>query len=447
MRQSSRLIAVCILCAFIAQGAMAQQIVPGPETIYLNENEEEPLQSIDDVDNIFDEAEDISVSDEQEAQQEEASRQANKQEKFSLGGSLLAGIGGIWWITPDGDTSPYAELEAHMGVTMRPADILTIKSDVQAKFSGSDPGASIDWKLNTLYFDYILLDKVFVTVGRTATTWSCTRLFDSNILDDGIYTVNTDSSVLDTTKTVASQYLDAMVTIPLGHGRIQALIMYEPFTKNSSGKYVGTADDLCYAAEVEYPFGPVVVNLFGRTWADPDPAHMTPVLGAKLTSDIAKFHCTAWGKMNVRRHGMPQYAKGILSASRVWDRPKIGVVLEYQLTYNNLDDERIDARIESGSMEEVAKFSNAIAFTWTWQHIFGSDFAPMLQGFFDFENKCGAFIPGISWTGLPLVTASFIVPMFYGDQTNITYSDQIINSTSDEPTVLMGLVLRLSISF
>lgn len=446
MRCFCRAAAICLLCALLAEGVFAQQIIPEPETIYLNEEKESSLDAIDDVDDIFDEAEDVSVSEEQEVKQEEANKEANKAEKFTLGGSLLAGMGGIWWITPDNDRSPYAELEAHMGVTMRPADILTIKSDVQAKFSGANPGDAIEWKLNTLYFDYILLDKVFVTVGRTATTWSCTRLFDSNVLDDGIYTVNTDSSVLDTTKTVTSQYLDAMVTIPLGHGRIQAIAMYEPFTKED-GKYKGTANDLCYAAELEYPLGPVVVNFFGRTWADPDPAHMSPAVGMRLTSDIAKFHFIAWGKMNVRRHGMPQYAKGILGMSRLWDEPRIGVIFEYQLTYNNLDDDRIKESIAQGTMEETEKLANAIAFTWTWQHIFGSDFAPMLQGFFDFENKCGAFIPSLSWTGLPLVTASFIVPVFYGNQTNVTYSGQIIDSKAGEPTVLMGIVLRLSVSF
>lgn len=430
------------LCAALVQGAFAQRL-PEADTIYLNEEKGETPDAIDDVDNIFDDAEDISVSDEQEVKQEQVNAVTNTPDKFTLNGSLSAGAGGVRWITPDPHNSPYAALEAHCAITIRPADILTIKSDVQAKFSGQTPNSALSWTLNTLFFDYILLDKVFITVGRTATSWGSTRLFDTNILDDGKFTVNTDSSVLDSTKTVASQYLDAMVTIPLGHGHIQALMMYEPFDTESA-----TANDLSYAAEVEYPFGPIVLNLFGRTWSDNDPAYMSPAVGIKLTSEIAKFHLTGWSEVNVRRNGWPQYAKNVISVSRVWDEPyRIGVVFEYQMTYNNLDDEDINARIADGTMQDVAMFSNAIAWTWTWRHIFGSNFAPMIQCFNDFENNCGAIIPGISWTGLPLVTISLVVPVFYGDQTNVSYNEQIVDSKSGSPTVLAGLVVRLSVSF
>lgn len=446
MRQFFRFSLPILLCAFAVHSAIAQRL-PETQTIYLNEEKNEETEPIDDVDSIFDEAEDISVSEEQEAQQVVQSAEVNQIDKFSLNGSLLAGVGGIRWITPDAENSPYAALEAHCSLTIRPADILTFKSDVEAQFSGQNPAAQMSWTLNTLYFDYILLDKIFITVGRTATAWGSARLFDTNILDDGKFTVNTDASVLDSTKTVASQYLDAMVTIPIGHGHIQALMMYEPFTKED-GVYKASANDLSYACEVEYPFGPIVVNLFGRTWADPDPAHMTPAVGMQITSEINKYHLTGWGKMNISTSGLPRYAKGVLSVSKVWDEPyRIGVVFEYQLTYNNLDDSDINERIENGTMNGSKKFANAIAWTWTWRHIFGSDFAPMVQCFNDFENKCGAIIPGLSWTGFPLITISLVSPIFYGDQKNISYNEQIISSESGTPTVLVGLIVRLSVSF
>lgn len=427
---------VSMLCAVLPQAIFAQRVPPS-KTINLKNEDTTPPEPIDDMDNIFDEAEDISVSDEEAAQQEAAYTETNKAEKFSYNGSLEAGIGGIEQISPDKEFSPYAAFEARLGLTLRPADILTIKTDAYAKFADMNKNNQMEWKLNTLYFDYILYDRVFITVGRTATQWGNARLFDTNILDDSSDTLLTDASVLDAPDTDNAQYFDAIVTVPINHGYVQTLMMYYPF---SSGV---TQNDLSFAAEVEYPFGPVAINLFGRTWADTDKHKMDPAIGAQLTAEIMKFHIGAWSKVNIGRKG-PNYSKTVLSFYRMWDEIKIGFIFEYQLVYNNIKNKRL---ADDPATKNDASLSNAIALTWTWRHILGSDLSPMIQWFSDFENNCGAVVPGISWTGLPLVTVTFIAPIFYGNQTNVDYNDLYVSSTSGTPTVLLGVVAKLRVTF
>lgn len=432
-----RVTLVFLLCAFLAQGIVAQK-VPESKTINLKPEDTAPPEPIDDMENIFDDAEDISVSDEKAAEQETAYTEANQAEKFSYNGSVEAGVGGMAKTSPEKEFSPYAAFEARIGVTLRPADILTIKTDAYAAFADMNKENQMEWKLNTLYFDYILYDKVFITVGRTATAWGNSRMFDTNILDDSSNTLITDASVLEAPDTDNAQFFDAIVTVPINHGYVQTLMMYYPF---SSGI---TQNDLSFAAEVEYPFGPVAINIFGRTWADTDKHKMDPACGAQLTAEIMKFHLGAWSKVNIGRKG-PNYSKTVLSVYRMWDeQPKIGFIFEYQLVYNNIKNKINE---DDPSTKNDAAVSNAIALTWTWRHIFGSDFSPMFQMFNDFENNCGAFIPAVSWTGLPLVTITFIAPIFYGNQTNVDYNDLYITSTSDKPSVLLGVVAKLRVTF
>lgn len=391
-------------------------------------NEFDDLLFADDMDDIFNDAEDTEISDEEATKQEQQNTVSNLTfKKFTYSGFVTASAGYIKEIQPEDDDKPCAEFEVHLNGVLRPDKILTVKSEVAVAF----PGMTID--LKTLYFDYVLYDRAYLTVGRTAMKWGNARIFDSDILDDGINTLETNASVLTTIKTEASQQFDVILTIPIVRGQFQTLAMYYPFSTTVA------RDDVCYAASIEYPIGPLSFNLFGRTWAKTDTNKMDPCFGLQISGDLFGFQFGAWGKANISRSDDYQatYAKAIISIARSWEFPKIGFAIEYQHTYNAL----------TVDIENDVLHSNAIAWSWTWRRMFGTQFAPAFQGFVDIENKCGAVIPGLSFTGLPLITLTFIAPVFYGNQHDIEYNKINVDSTAGQKTVLLGLILRLNVGF
>lgn len=401
-------------------------------TIRLNDkSSKQPVETEEipeNIDDIFDDAEDTQISEEQEKASEKSQKENAKPKIFSYNGSLSAGAGYVVQVAPEITHSPYASFEARLGLALRPADVITMRTEMYAKFSDMKDDEGMEWKLDTLYLDYILLNTVYITVGRTGMKWGNARIFDTDILDDGLDTLTTDASILTTTKTESSQYFDAMVTVPIHHGQAQALLMYYPFSGTIN------EEDLCFAASVEYPFGPVAVNVFARSWAPNDEHRMDPALGVQISSEVSKFQIGAWGKINFNASRV-QYSKAVLSVARVWEKPKIGFALEYQHVYNAVDYSR------------DATNSDAIAWSWTWRHVGGSDFSPLIQGFTDMQNACGAVIPGLSYTGLPFLTITLIAPIFYGDQTDVDYNDVTISSTSGTPTVMLGLIVKLKVTF
>jgi len=395
---------------------------------------------MDDLDSMFEEAGDSVGT---ESSPVISSPSNSPLSKIVFNGSVKANLGYIQKIQPEKEKSPYASFYASLGFTARPSSILCLKGDVLAKFP------DMEWDVRTLYFDYIMLDRVYLTAGRTDTKWGNSFIFDTNILDD-TFLDKSDSSVLDVEDDDDfSKDFFGIATVPIGRGEIQAVAQY--YYKDREQKL--DKENLSFAGSIEYPFGMFSLKAFMKTWPDSITKNqkITPAVGLEFSGDIFDWHVTAWGKLHT---DVPDkkilyssytwkkedfdYAKFVGGVSRLWQfgkaPQKIGFVSEFETNFDNTD------------KLKGAEITNNVAFTGSWRHIAGGIVSASVQWFHCIDDSYGSVIPSLSFSGLPHGTVSFLVPVFYGNQTT-TYNKVDIVSTEHKPAVLVGLVLSLNGDF
>lgn len=404
----------------------------------------------DDLDSLFEDSQD-SVGTESSPSVSSSSNPVFQNITFN--GSVNAVLGFIEQFTPEADGTPYASFSSILGFTARPSSALCVRGSLFAKF----PEMKADIK--TLYFDYILFDKAYITAGRTGTEWGNSFIFDTNILDDSLLDV-TDSSILDTQDDDEDFNKDffGIATVPLGKGELQALAQY----------YYAEGEDLSkknvsYAGYIEYPVGWFSAKAFAKVWpssTDSLQYSTPPAVGLELTGDVFGYHINLWGKAHAE---VPEkdkivsgsytwkcddvaYAKFVGGIARLWETgnapEKIGFSLEFQSVYDNtgiLED-------EDGNPSYDSEISNSIALAASWRHIRGGRFSQNIQWFHDVEDECGSVIPSLSVSGLPHATVTVLAPIFYGEQST-TYNSIKIISTKEKPAVLLGLVFSIAADF
>ena len=380
-----------------------------------------------DIDSMFDSAEDTELTQEEEQNNQPAVTPVTQDltQNIKLYGSFNASMGLLGKVYPDDALLPFAAFENYLGFTARPARDITVKGQVYTCFP--DFGITID----QLYVDYILKDFMYITAGATATAWGNSLLFDTNILDDE----DTDVTVVFNNEHKATKRFDALFTIPVGRGQIQAIGMYNGSNVNDLDKKY-----LSYAAAVEYPLGPFSIKLFGRKWASADEKAMKPAVGAEISTDLFGNHINLWGKIHTPRGRFEDisYAKFVGGISHLWtpdNLGKIGFVAEYQFIYDS----------RSTDDKKDVKRSNDLALTFAWRHIGQSDISVAAQWYIHLDDKSGYFIPSLSLDTFSHVTMTFIAPIIYGGA-SYTYKTTF-TSTKDFPTILLGVIFTLSLDY
>ena len=435
-----KLIFVGLLATAVLIPAIAQN--PANADMLDEINGSDSSNDMDDLDSLFEEAEDTTGT---EATSTELPKQTAVEISpiFKLNSSINAKLGFVEQCYPEEDHWPYAYFKGTLGATARPSSDLCIRAEGYVKFP------KMAFVLDTFYFDYIMMNRLYVTAGRTNITWGNAHLFDTNVLDDKRGDV-TDVSIFDTDNddekaddnTSSSHPFYAIATIPIRHGQLQMLAKYIK-SDEIDPAYVS------YGMSFEYPVKGFALNVFVRTWPDyketggsddcPNSEYMDPAVGAQITGELLNFHLTAWGKAHLPKSDPLDfsYAKFVGGIGRIWTAPeKIGFLAEYQYTYNNMLDKD----------ESENRFSNNVAFTLQWRKMLGSRFSPTIQWYHDIEDRCGSVIPSVSVSGLPYANVTFLAPIFYGNQ-SVSYNNFTVTSTSDKPAVLLGIMFTIDASF
>ena len=377
------------------------------------------------VDDIFNDVGDSELSEEQvEDKQSMEPSFSTGSPVISFYGHFNAAAGLVEKIRPDTNTNMGMTFNNTLGFTAHPAPEFTIQGAVRTEFP------DFDISLSHLYFDYILAEKVYISVGATAKSWGNSRIFDTNILDDEDYS---EPKIFDLSFTPTRRF-DTSITIPIGYGQIEALAMY----KGSDIPEV-SKENIAYAAEVEYPIGPFAVSLFARTWAKRDTQRMQPAFGLSVTTDLLGNHITLWGKVHAPRGKVQEdisYAKFVGGISRLWDLDdigKMGFAAEYQFIY--------DSHTGGGSTT-----SSELAFTAAWSHMFRSDVSPSVQWYLNIDNMSGYVIPSISYTPFKYLTVTLVAPVLYNGG-SYSYNSVTYTSSANSVTALLGLIFTLSVDY
>lgn len=377
---------------------------------------------------LFADAEDIEVSPDQQNNQgpviNATSGSSSNSKKIDFYGKFNTNIGMLSRIYPESKFTPFASFENYLGFTARPYDDISIRGQLYANF----PDFNI--VIDTLYFDYMVSDYLFVKAGATGESWGNSFIFDTNILDDEA----NEKTNIYAEEHKSSKRFDAIFTIPVGRLQLQGIGMYQ----HNEGADLSTSN-LSYAGSVEYPFGPFAVKVFARRWAKNDPKSMDKAVGAEVTADILGNHVTLWGKIhpsmmkNIMDVEFAKFVAGISRIVRTDLYGDFGVVLEYQFTYDL-------------SKAKSERKNHSIGFTFGWHDAFDTDFSPAVRWYYDLSNRSGYVIPSLTFGGLPHGDITLIIPVVYGGA-SYTYRSLVFSSEKGTPTVLLGIVFTLSVSY
>ena len=370
---------------------------------------------------LFDDAED-SQGVESAPVTTAASSSSSDEKKIDWWGQLNARGGMIFKMFPEGTMTPFAMMSNTLGFTAKPFEDFVVRGSFYSEF----PEFKFD--LTTLYFDYIMNDKLYITAGKTGTAWGNSQIFDTNLLDD-----EGDGKIINpyTDETATGDRFDAIFTLPIWKGEIQGVGMYSIGSELSR-------DNLSFAGRIQYPFGPVSVELFGRKWATSDKYWMEPAAGMSLTTDIFRNHVSLWGMTHFDPDhpldfGLMRFVGGLSRIIETNSRGKIGFAAEYQLTYDP-------------DKPEDDRMTHDIGLTLGWSHAMGSKFSPAVRWWYNPISKQGYVLPSLTFTGLRHVDITLTAPYIFGGAT-YKYGNVSWSSTPDEPLLVFGLIFSLSVPY
>ncbi len=415
-----------------------------PASIYAQENfasdqeeswdEWSEWDEMDDFDSIFSDASDIEDA-EESVPVTPVSVSTDSKSAISFSGSVSANLEGIALFAPAQNPSfrltPAASFSSSLNFTARPSSDLIIHGGISTSFP------NFNLSLSSLYADYTMFGKMYITLGNIKPAWGNAFIFDTNILDDSAQdklNSNDVVSFISGPGNSSRANFSVIATVPFKAGQFIALAQQE-----------GTAlskNNLSYAASVEYPFFGFSFTAFAKTWTQASKSngtHKNPAAGLAVTGDLGDWHINLWGAANVQASfANPEFKYGrfVAGVARYWDaNPKMAVNAEYEFICDN--------------QGAVPEYSNRLGVKYALSHLGGSVYSPSFQAYLNVNKLYGAVIPAVTVSGvsgLPYAKLNLTMPVFFGNQT-VTYEGMSITSTNKAPAILFGAVLSISASY
>lgn len=350
---------------------------------YDNEIITESTDNFDDLDSLFADAEDIVVK-EKTTPPTPIITDKNKSIKFT--GFLDSDLGFGVSISPDDYFKPqgYFAFEHYTYMSARASDIFGIKASLKTIFP------SFSFSLYELYFDYLLLDFLYIQAGKRNITWGNTELFENNILSDS---VNGTSIGLSFNLFKTNFSLIALSQISWGGGNVPSF------------------SNLSFASSIERVFGKLQVNIFGRKWASEDLNHKNPVLGLESKINLWGFdlynQTISHIKFDFENFKNTQLDKLYFTVGLMkdWENPRIGFIVEYQWIYYDK------------TINPTMKDSHKLYFKGLVSRLFKSTSKIGLEFEHDFVNNIGVITPGYIYYALPHTDVKVGIPITYSPET------------------------------
>jgi hypothetical protein len=344
---------------------------------------QESMDEVDEFDSLFADAEDVVV--EEQATPPTPVVQ-NKSQSIKFSGFLDADLGVGFSISPDDYFKPlgYLALENYTYMNARASDIFGLRATLKTVF----PNFSLS--LHELYFDYLLLDFLYIQAGKRDIAWGNTELIEHNILSDSV-----NGASIGMSFNLFNTNFSAIVLSQMSWG----------------GGGVPSFSNLSFAGSVERVFGKLQLNLFGRKWASEDINHKNPVIGLEskinlwgfdlynqtishIKFDFDKFENTQFDKL--------YFTVGLM---KDWDTPRIGFIVEYEWIYYDK------------TLNPTMKDSHKLFFKGLVSRLFKSTSKIGLEFEHDFVKNSGVITPGYIYYALPHTDVKFGIPITYSPET------------------------------
>lgn len=336
-----------LCCASLQLGLYAQDVpVAAGEALPAGSLPAEVYSEEDPFADLFGEANDIVVESQDAPLPEPADGPATEHpdpffKPLSFFGHLKAeaGVAGFY---EDGtfDGTGLFLFKNEFGMTARASKYLGMKGTLVVQY----PDFSLS--VGSLYFDYLLLDKIYISGGKKPVNWGYILLFS----DLSLFDFSIQKNWLEETEYVPTNILSDSedmislhIQIPVWTGAISGVVLY-PI---ESARDIPSMKDLSFAGSFELTMLSTAVNLFGRRNPVEDNVrsqnteYNPSVFGIELKRSVIGFDVygqTVVGIHDVHVMDTPAGYDSIITTAglyRLWDgKLKIGFNFEYQHEYN-----------------------------------------------------------------------------------------------------------------
>ena len=401
--------------------------------------ENEGASFSDDIDSLFEDAEDVST---QEAQ---ARNEAEKPAPTVATGGASSILAGKSPVTFTGKLTG----EVGLGYAHHPTsgsgfsgyfdfeNYLTFKASASDKFSVTGQFLTefpdFSFELYQMYFDYRLFNTVYLSGGKRQYKWGYVRLFD----DDDEYETSTGAAntgrfqpniLYDSRK-----HISARLIVPVSIFSFTGVAMYPLSTTSSvSGGDPVSPSAMSFAGSAEARIKRVTVNLFGRKFPSGGESSIlgaeakTTFFGVDLYVHTQMRIASAKNAITFKRSGFGAM-NTIAGIMRVWDkiRPVIALNFEYQNTWN----------------VQTSALTNRIAFVGAVSKIGPGDHVTIGVEWNHNITECsGDVTPGIIVSGfLPHARWKTAAEIYYGEDSS--------GNKISSPQVNFGSTIYLEMSY
>lgn len=324
--------------------------------------ESDETEVFDDFDSIFDEASDV---DEAIVEEEEAKPSTPIQiiaSAFSsmvrFSGNFTADASLVYAYVNETKFSGALTVKNTLYMTVTPVSSFNIRGSF---YTGYDNGFSVT--VPTFYFDYFLLNRLFISAGKKSIAWGYTRLFN----DSTYYGCNKHSICLYSTGPLYTNIFaddTSLMCVEIRYPWTTGTLTFAA-TGNFNGDI--RPEGFNYYGSLEFSVFNTSINLFGKKPAQPS-KEVIPLLGGlEVKKTILGFDTYAQGickvnnaKMMNKRAGY-DYIVATAGFYRLFDSfdPNIGLNLEYQYEFSpNAEKKHIHRVAFEGGLKRLGSKKN-----------------------------------------------------------------------------------------
>lgn len=351
-----RKLVVAVVCVCLGSGAFAQEAPALAEDDYSSTGEnlaedlldgasaEGAFPDEDPFADLFEVAEDVSVENQEPVTPNSVAAAGGGEEPkniffkpLTFSGHLEAEVG-VAGIFEDGknDAAGFFLFKNDLSVSARVSKNLGMSGTLRVQY----PDFSLF--VESLYFDYLLLDKVYISGGKKTINWGYAQLFsDMSIFNFDFHQELTREEEYIPTNILSDSgnMISLHVQAPVWTGTVSGVILYPTGRKTTPSIH-----DFTFAGSVEMTVWKTAVNIFGRKNPSAESelaqngAYKPPVLGMEFkrtllgndvygqvvvaVQDFQSLESQAGYESVISTAGFYRYWDGII--------PKVGISLEYQ---------------------------------------------------------------------------------------------------------------------
>ncbi len=236
------------------------------------------------------------------------------------------------------ESEGYLDFENYLYFDATPSELFKIHGSFYTAFKTPYASNSFSFDLKTIYLDYFLFDRIYISAGKKSESWGNTRIFNkSDYYGTGGY-AKRNGPIYTNILTDSSNHASVQIKIPWTYGNLNFIGMYDYTSKITSKKF---KDHMSYAFSSDVVFWHTNINFFTRFYGNNEEGSVKkhPLFGLEAKKTIFGFDIYAQGIASIKDFSLLNKASEgydflVWTGGfyRLWSKSnfEFGINLEYQ---------------------------------------------------------------------------------------------------------------------